>query len=90
MDPYTAYRTVPATRANLVPGAIVFVHPRPHPESPTDAFGLWTAGTVERVDWDLELLFFAKNGEPRFISSARVAVLRYRPGEKVSALPAAD
>jgi hypothetical protein len=85
-DGYTAYRTVPATAANLVPGAFVVVHPEPFPATPADAFDRWTFGTVERVDWELGFVFFAKNRDPRFISSARVAVLRYRPGEKVTAV----
>ncbi|MBL0219892.1 MAG: hypothetical protein IPQ07_39255 [Myxococcales bacterium] len=88
-DGYTAYRTVPATRGNLVPGATVVAYPYPEqfPVSPVEAFkALWAVGVVERVDWDLGFVFLAGWKEPQFLTAARVAVLSYQPGGKVTIL----
>lgn len=82
-DGFQAYRTVPATSGNLVPGAIVATFGTPIPTDPLDAFQTWRAGTVERVDWELGFLYYAGGKEPRFITSARVAVLGYATGGKV-------
>jgi hypothetical protein len=87
-DGFQAYRTVPATRANLVPGAIVATFRTPIPADPLDAFQTWRAGTVERVDWELGFIFFEGGQEPQFITSARVAVLSYATGRKVEILGA--
>jgi hypothetical protein len=76
-DAYVAYRTVPATRANLVPGAIAFAFPDPYPTEVTEVYRDWYYGKVERVDWDLGFVFLAGNGEPRMITGTRVAVLSY-------------
>ncbi len=85
-DGFQAYRTVPATHANLVPGAIVATFDTPIPADPLDAFQTWRAGTVERVDWELGFIFYAGGKEPRLITSARVAVLGYATGGKVEIL----
>lgn len=85
-DPFTAYRTVPATRGNLVAGVLAAAHPKAIPGDPVEAFGLWGFGTVERVDWDLGFVWFVGSKEPRFITASRVAVLSYVPGGSVSIL----
>ncbi len=85
-DPFTAYRTVPATRGNLVAGALAAAHPKAIPGDPVEAFGLWGFGTVERVDWDLGFVWFAGSKEPRFITASRVAVMSYVPGGAVTIL----
>lgn len=85
-DPYTAYRTVPATKQSLVEGALVVVHPKAAPASSKDAWDRWAMATVERVDWDLGFFWFVGNKEPRFVTSARVAVLSWKPGGKVTIL----
>ncbi len=86
-ESFTAYRSVPATRKNLVPGAQVFVLPFPteHPGSAMDAFNrTWTAGVVERVDWDMGFVFVKGQPKQFWITSARVGVLSWRPGGKVA------
>jgi hypothetical protein len=85
-DGFQAYRTVPATRANLAPGAIVATFGTPIPSDPLDAFKYWRVGTVERVDWDLGFIYYEGGREPRFITSARVAVLSYATGGRVEIL----
>ncbi|MBA3463580.1 MAG: hypothetical protein H0T46_26725 [Deltaproteobacteria bacterium] len=83
-DRYTAYRTVPATRQTLVEGTLALAHPKAVPASPEDAWAVWALGPVERVDWDLGFFWFAGDKEPRFVTSARVAVLSWTPGAKVT------
>jgi len=85
-DPFTAYRTVPATRGNLVAGVLAAAHPKAIPDDPIEAFNLWSFGTVERVDWDLGFVWFVGSKEPRFITASRVAVLSYAPGGTVTIL----
>ena len=86
MRTMTAYRSVPATRGNLVPGALAFAVRgfQPHPASGRDAFDEWRAGVVDRVDWDLGFVYLAGEVEPRWISAARVAVLAWRAGGTVT------
>jgi hypothetical protein len=83
-DNFIAYRTVPATKTNLVPGALVASHPLAIPKDPENAWERWALGTVERVDWDLGLVWFERSKEPHFITSLRVAVLAYPKGGKVT------
>lgn len=85
-DPYTAYRTVPATRNNLVVGALAVAHDDAIPKSSIHAFDLWTMGVVERIDWDLGFVWFAGSEDARFITATRIAVLSYTPGGKVTIL----
>jgi hypothetical protein len=83
---YTAYRTVPATRKNLTPGALVAVLPFPetHLHRGGDVFKTtWYLGVVERVDWELGFVYLVKRDGPFWISGARAAVLAWRPGGKV-------
>ncbi len=85
--PYTAYRSVPATKKNLVVGARVFAFP--DSETPTgtdDVYLHWQMGIVERVDWDLGMLFLQEMQQPFFITAARVAVLSYEPDAGVKIL----
>ena len=76
-DAYVAYRTVPATKQNLVPGAIAFAHPHPFPKELSEVYLAWHYGKVEKVDWDLGFVFFEGDGEPRMLTATRVAVLSY-------------
>ncbi len=85
-DPYVAYRTVPATKTNLVPGVLAMAYPDPFPTEVSEVYTPWTIGKVERVDWDLGMAFFEDDGEPRMITGVRVAVLGYEPGGKVTVL----
>jgi len=74
---YLAYRTVPATKANLTPGAMAFAFDKPYPTEVTQIWHDWHYGKVERVDWELGFVFFEGNGEPRMLTATRVAVLSY-------------
>jgi hypothetical protein len=86
---FTAYRTVPATKKNLVPGALVFAlsFPKKHPGSGADAVQTtWKIGVVDRVDWDMGFVYLKGQKKQLWTSSARVGVLSWRPGEKVQIL----
>ncbi len=87
-NPYIAYRTVPATRTNLVPGVIASAieFPDAYPTSPIDAFRYWHTGTVDKVDWDMGFVYLVGREEPMFITGTRVAVMSYTPGGKVTIL----
>lgn len=87
-DNFTAYRTVPATKATLVPGALAASHPLAIPTDPENAWVRWSLGTIERVDWDLGFVWFERSSEPRFITSTRIAVLAYPKGGKVTVVGA--
>lgn len=76
-SPYVAYRTVPATKTNLVPGAIAFAFPDPYPTEVSEVYRDWNYGKVERVDWDLGFVFFEGSGEPRMLTATRVAVISW-------------
>ena len=85
----TAYRTVPATTRNLVPGALVMVMPFPakHPASGLRPYQIsWITGIVDRVDRELGFVYLVGRTEPAWISSTRVAVLSWRLGGKVTIL----
>jgi hypothetical protein len=88
-EPYTAYRTVPATRANLVPGALAIVFPRPHAHPTHGLHAIeqrWDLGTVERVDLDLGVVKLAGHADTHLVSNARVAVLSWQPGGTVKVI----
>ncbi len=88
-EPYTAYRTVPATRKNLATGALVAVIPFPetHLHRGGEVFTTtWYLGTVTRVDWDLGLVYLAGRDQAYWLSGARTAVLAWRPGGPVEVL----
>jgi hypothetical protein len=86
---FTAYRTVPAAKKNLVPGALIVAlpFPRKHPDSGLEVFeSTWVLGVVDRVDRETGFVFLVGNKDPLWISTARVAVLSWRPGGKVTIL----
>jgi hypothetical protein len=91
--PYRAYRTVPATKRMLVKGAILAVPgsdatSRVGPSSQT--FGrdgsYWIIGTLDRVDWKAGKVYLVGSPNPAWLSTTRVAVLRYKRGGKVEIL----
>jgi hypothetical protein len=84
---FTAYRSVPATKKNLVAGARVFAFPdQPLPNGTDGVYDRWQMGIVDRVDWDLGMLFFKEMEQPFFITAARVAVLSYESDAGVKIL----
>ena len=83
---YVAFHTVPATKANLVPGAIVFGLGRPKvvPMSQHDLVTLtWAYGVVEKVDLDVGVYQLKGYADTMMVQGARVAVLTWKPGGKV-------
>jgi hypothetical protein len=83
---FIAYHTVPATKANMVPGAIVFGIGRPTviPSSGTDAVGMsWQYGVLESVDLDVGVYTLKGASDTLMLPGARVAVLTWTPGGKV-------
>ena len=87
-EPFIAYRTVPATRNNLVPKAIVTAlsFDKPTIDRGAEVFErTWYVGVVESVDWELGLVFFVGQPDRVYsIAGTRVAVLSWRPGTKVA------
>jgi hypothetical protein len=88
-ETYTAFRTVPATRANLVPGAIVIGRGHGYvAESAAESWGgPWYIGTLASVDYNAGSYKLATahgaDGDDMPLSFARVAVLSWQPGAKV-------
>jgi len=82
----TAYRTVPATKANIKSGAQVMVMSRDNgiPNSEESSYGsYWNYGIVDEVDVDGGF-FTLKNKDDTFkLFAARVVVLSWKPGGKV-------
>ena len=82
----TAYRTVPATKANIKPGSQVMVMSRDSgiPNSEESSYGaFWNYGIVDEVDTDGGF-FTLKNKDDTFkLFAARVVVLSWKPGGKV-------
>lgn len=75
-QPFVAYRSVPATKKNLVGGARVFVFPdTPIPTGTDGVYDGWMMGVVDRVDWDLGFVFVKNIERPFFVTAARVGVL---------------
>jgi hypothetical protein len=77
---------VPATKANLVPGAIVFGLSRPTviPQSGADATQMtWDYGIVESVDLDVGVYKLKDYPDTMMVQGARVGVLKWVPGGKV-------
>ncbi|MBA3465244.1 MAG: hypothetical protein H0T46_35260 [Deltaproteobacteria bacterium] len=83
---FTAFRTVPATKANIKVGTAVIALPRDAGKlgSENDSYNAsWTYGFVEEVDLDGGF-FTIKNKQDSFkLWGARVIVLQYKPGGKV-------
>jgi hypothetical protein len=82
---YTAYRSVPATRANLQPGALVLVlEDKKLPYDGRQAVeASWIIGPLDRVDHDNHKLYIVGRDKPEWLSAARVVVITWRPGEKI-------
>lgn len=84
---FVAYRSVPATRANLRVGALAIAVPAPARDAgPTPLDAIWHVGTVASIDWSAGTLRLEGQREPYFVSAARIAVLRYQDGGRVEAL----
>jgi hypothetical protein len=84
-----AYRTVPATKANLVPGALVIglTRERGIPRTgiaSVEAF--WAFGPLESVDYELGVYQIKNYGDTLPLEGARVAVLQYKEGGRVEIL----
>ncbi len=99
-DTFAMYRTTPASRATLKVGALVFARSggQAVPNDENDAFGdpdngqnaAWVSGKVQAVDVAAGTMMLEGFADPFFLSSARVAVLVYRPGQPVQALPGVE
>lgn len=88
-DRYIAYRTVPATKHNLVPGAIVIGLSRDSglPRSGIGAVeAFWWYGELEEADFDVGVYKLKGYNDTLALPGARVAVLSWKPGEKVQIL----
>lgn len=84
--PYTAYRTVPATRKNLLPGALAIVFPRPyaHPSDGRQAIEkLWDIAPVESVDYEFGTVKLQGHADTHLLSAARVVVMTWQEGGAV-------
>ncbi len=84
--PYTAYRTVPATRKNLVPGVLAVVFPRPHahPDNGKHSIEkLWDIAAVESVDYELGTVKLQGHADTHLLSAARVVVMTWQVGGTV-------
>ncbi|MDQ3370645.1 MAG: hypothetical protein M3680_34950, partial [Myxococcota bacterium] len=88
-EDYTAYRTVPATRANFVPGTIALGLARNGtiPANGQAAIELtWWFGVVEEVDLELGVYKLAGHTDTLLLAGARTAVLAWKPGQAVQIL----
>jgi hypothetical protein len=91
---YTAYRTVPATRKHLVPGALAIwfgergenLREKQLRSGAAAYERSWNVGVVDSVDWDMGFVYLAGRPDPWWITATRVAVLSWRPGGKVTIL----
>ena len=83
--PFVAYRTVPATKATLAPGALAIALPGDRPL--TDAIGavegFWVLGIVDSVDLAAGTFKLVDYSADYPLHYARVAVLSWREGGKV-------
>ena len=83
---WIAYRTVPATKRDVTPGASIIGLSADAglPHSARDAYeAFWQCGTVESVDFEHRTYRIAGDSTDRPLAGARVVVLSYRPGGKV-------
>ncbi len=83
---YVAFRTVPATKRNIAPGAMVIgMRDSKLPTDEKHAVGLiWVWGIVDNVDFQSGTYRMRDRDEPLALSGARVAVLSWKPGGKVT------
>jgi hypothetical protein len=85
-DPYTAFRTVPATKTNIAPGSIVIGLNRTTPKLGSGQHAVnayWSYGVVEEVDFDVGTYKCKNARDTSVLTGARVVVLSWHPGEKV-------
>jgi hypothetical protein len=84
-DKLIAYRTVPATRQNLVPGALVIGLPRERwPHTGIGAVEAhWVFGELEDVQLDLGVYKLKSDDDTLPLEGARVAVLVWKENSKV-------
>jgi hypothetical protein len=85
-DPYTAFRTVPATRTNLAVGSIVIGLSRETAKLDSGQHAVnayWNYGTVEDVDFDVGVYKLKGARDTARLTGARVVVLSWHPGDKV-------
>lgn len=98
---YVAYRSVPATKANLAVGELVFAIAPPARDargigaangldySATSA--IWDVGTVESIDFAAGTLRLVDRDEPYFLSVVRVPVVKLADGAaKAEAIKGVD
>lgn len=81
-----AYRTVPATAANLPPGALVFFRHHAPPHEADAHREPWESGTVATVNPAAGTFTIRGDTRSLAIASARVAVVRWFPGERAEAM----
>ncbi len=93
IDDYTAltesdyaYRTVPATAANLPPGALVFFRHHAPPHEGDAHREPWESGTVATVNPAAGTFTIRGDTRAHALASARVAVVRWFPGERAEAI----
>jgi len=79
-----AYRTLPATAANLKPGAMVVSHSELSDEK--GAHTRWEVGVVESVAADRGRVVLKDGGEEP-IAQVRVLVVMWFPGDRAEAMP---
>lgn len=98
---YVAYRSVPATKANLAVGELVLAIAAPARDA--GGYGsmngidysvqsaVWDVGTVDSIDFAAGTLRLVDRDEPYFLSAVRVPVLKYADGAaKVEAIKGVD
>ncbi len=88
-DKYVAFRTVPATKKHMVPGAIVIglSHKSGLPNSGKAAEeASWSYNILEEAKLDLGVYQAQEAADTMPLTGARVAVLSWKPGEKVQIL----
>ena len=81
-----AYRTVPATAANLAPGGLVFFRHHPPPHEGDAHREPWESGTVATVNPAAGTFTVRGDSRSYALAAARVAVVRWFPGERAEAM----
>ena len=80
-----AYRTVPAT-AKVAPGALVFFRHHPPPHESDAHLKPWESGTVATVNPAAGTFTIRGDTRSHALASARVAIVRWFPGERAEAM----
>lgn len=81
-----AYRTVPATAAKVASGALVFFRHHPPPHEGDAHREPWESGTVATVNPAAGTFTIRGDSRSHALASARVAVVRWFPGERAEAI----